>query len=93
MPKPFPTPLARFAALASFPITPEERETLLAQFERLSLALDALDAFVGQEAEPATGFDPLLGGFSEGGTAPLPNLPPDLRGQSPRSNKSLGGEG
>lgn len=62
MPKPFPTPLARFAALEPFPITPEERETLLAQFEQLSLALDALDAFVSQEAEPATGYDPLLGG-------------------------------
>ena len=62
MPEHFLTATARIAALEPFPITPEERETLLVQFEQLSLALDALDAFVGQEAEPATGFDPLLGG-------------------------------
>ena len=57
-----PTPSARLAALERFPITPEKRETLLAQFAELSLALDALDAFVGQETKPATGYDPALGG-------------------------------
>jgi len=61
MPEHFLTAPARLAALEQFPITPEEREALLAQFEQLSLALAALDAFVGQETEPATGFDPLLG--------------------------------
>ena len=61
MPGRFPSPSARLAALAPFPITPEEREALLAQFEQLSLALAALDAFVGQDVEPATGYDPLLG--------------------------------
>lgn len=58
---PFPTPSARLAALEPFPLTAEERAAVLDQFEQLSRALEALDAFVGQAAEPATGFDPLLG--------------------------------
>jgi hypothetical protein len=62
MPSQFPTPSVRLAALEPFPITLEEREALLAQFAELSRALEALAAFVGQEAEPATGFDPTLGG-------------------------------
>ena len=61
MPGSFPTPSARLAALEPFPITPEERDALVVQFEQLSRALEALDAFVGQDAEPATGYDPLLG--------------------------------
>ena len=62
MPGPFPTPSARLSALEPFSISPEEREALLVQFEQLSRVLEALDAFVSQEAEPVTGFDPLLGG-------------------------------
>jgi len=62
MAAPFAPPSARLAALAPFPITPAERETLLAQFEQLSRALEALESFVSREAEPATGFYP-EGGF------------------------------
>jgi hypothetical protein len=60
----FLTASARLSALEPFSISPEEQGALMVQFEQLSRALEALAAFVGQDAEPATGFDPLLG--SEG---------------------------
>lgn len=62
MPERFLTAPARMAALEPFPVSAEERAELIAQFEQLSRALEALAAFVGQDAEPVTGFDPTLGG-------------------------------
>jgi len=59
---PFPTPAARLAALEPFPLADADRAALLELFEQLARALDELDRFVDQAAEPATGFDPLLGG-------------------------------
>ena len=61
----FPSAEARLATLAAFPISPDERETLIQQFEQLSRAVEALAAAVAQDVEPATGFDPLLGGTHE----------------------------
>jgi hypothetical protein len=59
---PFPSPAVRLAALESFPLVAAERAALLDQFAQLCRALEALDAAVNQVTEPATGFDPLLGG-------------------------------
>lgn len=58
---PFPTPAARLAALEPFPLAEADRAAVLEHFAQLARALAELDAFVGQGAEPATGFDPLLG--------------------------------
>lgn len=57
----FPSAQARMAALEAFPLSAAERAALLRHLEQLVRALHALDAFVEQGAEPATGFDPLLG--------------------------------
>jgi len=62
MPGPFPSPSARLSALDPFPLSPEERAALVGQFEKLSRALEALERFVSREDEPATCFDPLIGG-------------------------------
>jgi hypothetical protein len=59
---PFPSPSTRLVSLESLPLSPAERATVLEQFAQLILALDALDGFVTERAEPVTGFDPLLGG-------------------------------
>ena len=57
----FPTPAARLSALEPFPLANGDRAAVLEQFEQLSRALAEIDAFVAPAAEPATGFDPLLG--------------------------------
>ena len=57
-----PSSSARLAALESLPLGESERAAVLAQFAQLERALEALDAFVSETDEPATGFDPLLGG-------------------------------
>ncbi len=57
----FPSAEARIAALDAFPLSTDERAALLAHFEQLVRSLIALEAFVEQTTEPATGFDPLLG--------------------------------
>lgn len=57
----FPSAQSRMATLEAFPLSAAERAALLANLEQLVRALHALDAFVEQTAEPATGFDPLLG--------------------------------
>ena len=59
MGRPSLTPSARLAMLESFSLSPDERKVLLAGFEQISLALEALDAFVSREAAPATTFSPL----------------------------------
>jgi hypothetical protein len=58
---PFPTPAARLSALEPFSLAEADRAAVLEHFAQLVRALAELDAFVGQAAEPATGFDPLLG--------------------------------
>jgi hypothetical protein len=56
------TPAARLAVLESLPLTADERAAVLVQVEQLARAVEALDDFVSPATEPATGFDPLLGG-------------------------------
>ena len=56
------TPAARLAVLESLPLTADERAAVLVQVEQLARAVDDLEAFVTPATEPATGFDPLLGG-------------------------------
>jgi len=52
------SPSARLSMLESLSLSSDERKALLAGFEQLSLAVEALDAFVSREATPATTFSP-----------------------------------
>ena len=60
--RPPPSLAARLTALEALPLSAAERAAVLEQFAQLARALETLQAFVGETDEPATGFDPALGG-------------------------------